>query len=478
MLSPSGTHLETLRATYPVFEYRSYSYQQTESGLELLFEFFISDEHYFKPRTLITGVTQQQLAQLSPQILNWYVFQIGLVEMLSYWKTTCSPQILVKAGELSVEEIAWWHKLLIKGLGEFFFVNQIEFTVPDFVKIISQNSPQPNKDNQSTQQDIKKLSNSNILISVGGGKDSAVTLSLLTAAGTGGLGTFHISPTFAAQDCARISGIPNQVFIRRELDPHLAEMNAQGFLNGHTPFSALVAFLSTFSAHLFNYSFVVLSNERSSNEGNVVFHDQEINHQYSKTFEFESDFQTYLQTYLAPLTDYPSYFSFLRPIYELQIGHLFAQFPEYHLIFRSCNRGRKTNSWCGECPKCLFAFLILSPFLTPAQMTRIFGQNLFAKPELLPIALELMGYGQQKPLECVGTHEESVVAAHLALLQYQSLGQPLPKLLELLYTQVLRQETNLNQRTSVLLQSWNSENSLPSEFETILRAALAKSTQS
>ena len=100
------------------------------------------------------------------------------------------------------------------------------------------------------------------------------------------------------------------------------------------------------------------------------------------------------------------YFSFLRPLSELQIASLFARYEAYHPVFRSCNVGSKTDSWCGHCPKCLFTWIILSPFLTRGQLTAIFGKDLMADASLQPVLEELNGTAAVKPFECVGTVEE------------------------------------------------------------------------
>src|SRR5204863_3654535 len=142
----------------------------------------------------------------------------------------------------------------------------------------------------------------------------------------------------------------------------LLDLNARGFLNGHTPFSAYLGFLGAVSLLLYGYTDVIVSNERSSDEGNVLYRGKDINHQYSKSFRFERMFDEYLQKYL--ITN-GRYFSFVRPLYELQIGKLFADFPEFFDLFKSCNRNR-SDSWCGQCAKCLSVFLTLYPFVPPA----------------------------------------------------------------------------------------------------------------
>lgn len=107
-------------------------------------------------------------------------------------------------------------------------------------------------------------------------------------------------------------------------------------MNGHTPFSAIVAFLSFYTAYLIGAEHIVLSNESSANEGNLS--GASVNHQYSKSFAFEHDFQQYAHKNLMPDIHY---FSLLRPFNELQIAKYFAALPQYHAVFRSCNAGSK-----------------------------------------------------------------------------------------------------------------------------------------
>ena len=128
--------------------------------------------------------------------------------------------------------------------------------------------------------------------------------------------------------------------------------------------------------------------------------DDNINHQYSKTIEFENDFRNYAKKYLRTEIEY---FSMLRPINELQIAMLFSKIEKFHKIFKSCNVGSKENvwKWCNNCPKCLFVYIILSPFLYKEKLINIFGEDLFKNEGLLKTFIELCGYGETKPFECV-----------------------------------------------------------------------------
>src|SRR5213079_2303944 len=94
-------------------------------------------------------------------------------------------------------------------------------------------------------------------------------------------GAFMLNPIPASERISEIAGVEDRVVVIRKIDSRLLDLNRQGYLNGHTPFSSYLAFLSVFCAYLFGYSEVAFSNEASSNEANVVSGGRSVNHQYS-----------------------------------------------------------------------------------------------------------------------------------------------------------------------------------------------------
>ncbi len=451
--------LEQLRARHPRFIYRRYEAEYTDEGLLLRWKFEIEPDIVFTPQILLRDLPLESWEGCPPEIRDTLVFHLGLAEMPSYWKAACSPEIIVAAGPLDQGQIDWWHDLLINGMGEFFYVNQIDFTAPDFVTIIA---------DEPDSSDIARLivgprshdaSREHVLVPLGGGKDSIVTLEILRRH-LKNIGCFLLNPTPAALQVAEMSNSP-MVVVKRTIDPKLIELNKAGYLNGHTPFSSYLAFLSVVCAILYGYRRIAVSNERSSNEGNALFHGHEINHQYSKTFDFETKFRAYVANYITNAVDF---FSFMRPLYELQIAQRFATMEAYHPIFRSCNKGQKTNSWCESCPKCLFAYSILFPFLSKEQLGNIFSQDLFARMDLLPLAQELLGVGEKKPLECVGTHEENLAAFHLSRRKLAVQGEALPALLAAVAAEVLDRQEDLDARAEAVLTAWNTAHALPKDW--------------
>lgn len=457
--------LSALRQQHPQLIYKNFTVTYADQAVQVVADYVLVPDIAFRPTVVIEGVSEEQWAAIPHDVMQNLAFHIGMAEMLSYWKAACPPKIVIEAGYLTDDQIAWWHNLLLNGMGEFFYQNQIDFTMPDFVAIqVGENVPPSAPPRFETPQDPQ-----NILIPIGGGKDSVVTIEILGDQAVH-VGTLALNTTQATDDTIRLSKSESTIHVRRTIDLALLNLNQQGYLNGHTPFSSVLAFISVACAAIFGYRYIALSNERSSNEGNQIFHGQVVNHQYSKTYLFEASFRRYVADHLATTIDY---FSYLRPLYELQIAALFAQLEAYHPVFRSCNVGQKTNSWCHNCPKCLFVYTILYPFMTPEQLGHVFTHDLFTRTDLLPLARELAGLADVKPFECVGTHEESLVAFYLAAEKYRQRGEELPIILQSLHDESLAHQSDMPARARTLLHAWNDENAIPAQFTDHLRQRLA-----
>ena len=400
----------TLRKQYPVFVYDSYRYERYDDGsLVLSFSFFVDEKIHYNPKIYIKNhsLFADFYASGNWNKLKNFVFAIGMIELLSYWKATCSPVVEVRAGGLDKAAVLFWKKLYFNGLGEFFYTNSIHVSMDEIVEIV----PHCFSDNKKPFFGLKNET----IVPIGGGKDSVVTLEELRAVQS--LIPLIINPREATLETIKVAGMGgNFLEIQRSIDPLLLELNAKGFLNGHTPFSAMLAFYSLLVGVLSGRKNIALSNESSANEATVI--GTEINHQYSKSYEFEADFRIFVKRYLS---DELNYYSFLRPLSELQIAWLFSQYPQYFSVFKSCNAGSKQDVWCCHCPKCLFTFIILSPFISPEKMQEIYGENLFEKPSLLHTLQELCGLTAEKPFECVGTIEEVCLALAQAVKKYENL---------------------------------------------------------
>ncbi len=339
-------------------------------------------------------ITQSVNESVVKNILDGLLILLGV----SYWKTYCPKELVLPTVKLTKDQAVFWNTVYTKGLGEFFYRNQIDFRGLVFFPYSDQVGEQATSNPRMDRS----------LVPMGGGKDSIVCAEALAAGGKEfdliALGAHGIQ-----RNVARVMG-KELLEVKRVMDPQLFELNKQpGVANGHIPISAVYAFVHLLSAALYDYRYIVLANEESANYGNVSYLGAEINHQWSKSFEFETLLQAYVQTYITPDIHY---FSLLRPYKEIKIVELFSRYQQYFPVFSSCNRYFTQGvdaaaKWCGECPKCAFVFLLMAAFVPKETVVWIFGKNLFAETALLPLFRELVGLEGIKPFECVGIPDET-----------------------------------------------------------------------
>lgn len=385
---------------------------------------------------------------IQQRLINW----LAVVHALYIYDVAYFTELQLEFG-LSQVEKAFFEQLIFLGMAEFRLVNHLTLSLPttiicSTIKLTTPLSP--------------KLAGN--LVLNGGGKDSFVSAALLTQAQQ----TFawYLQNTSVAQQrVVAASGQP-AIIMQRTMD----KRRKLGPLKGHRPTSAAIAISAVLTAYLQGRQFVVASNEQSSNEGNAVVDNVSINHQYSKSFQFEADFaDLLLQTGIGV-----RYFSLLRPLHELQIAALAAQQDAYLTEFTSCNHGYGQGRWCLACAKCAFIVLVFTA-VKPSVVPRIWGNPLvLAQPAIRPHLSALLDPAQTKPLECVGTLEECQLAA-LMILQ-GPLAPSLPNDLR----QLLQTHTRLGaygQLYKVYFEDLAAQHALPVSFEPVLglmRAQLAQ----
>jgi len=441
------------RNKYENFYYNSYKIYEDHDEIVLEFEYEVPGLVKYNPKSSILK-KNFIFKDINTDYVKNMVFNIGLVELISYWKATCSKNVYINCGNIDNEQINWWKKLYFNGLSELFYRNNIKTDIDSFMNII------PNSEIEEFNYDNIDEEYNGYIVPIGGGKDSVVTLETLKIDKNNDYALI-INPKPVTLECARLAGLSNDniIEIKRTIDSNLIDLNSKGFINGHTPFSSMLAFYSYLTSYLLGKKYIALSNENSANESNII--GEKINHQYSKSFEFECDFEYYSNKYLkAPV----KYFSFLRPLNELQIAKIFSRKEKYHSVFKSCNVGSKGKEWywCNECAKCLFAFIILSPYLYKEKLVNIFKEDLFEKESLLQTFIELTGNALVKPFDCVGTFEEVNFAVSKTI---ENLGDiELPYLLK-----YYKDNYGLVDTSNDITKRYNEENNLTKEQDEMLR---------
>ena len=458
------TRFQQLRARHPRFTYEDYTVERVGDDLTLTFSFTMAPDLAFTPTTTLRGTDAARLATVPAEVLDGLAFHLGLIELLSYWKTACAPEIVIKAGTLDAEQAGWWRDLILHGMREFFFVNGIDFRRDDLFTLVT--SPRAGRPTARFEADLPATED---LVLVSGGKDSAFTLEFLRETGHPVRALF-LNPAPAARDVARVAGCTRSVEIARTLDPAMLALNREGYLNGHTPFSAYLAFLGAACAVVYGHRHVIVSNERSCDEPAAHYLGADVIHQYSKTYRFEERVADYVRRHLAREA---RFWSLLRPLYELQVVKLFSAFPRQFPVFRSCNRGSKVNAWCGRCAKCLSIFTALYPFVDESEIRGIFGDDLFARADLVPLARSLAGLTETRPLECVGAIDETLAAFHLSLTKAIASGRGLPPVLAWFADELAPRHPELGATAARILCDWSDRHGVPPAYADALRARLS-----
>ena len=384
-----------------VFRYREYAVDAERGVLTCRYE--LDGREFTERVTLLPG---EQWHTEQARAAARLVF---LLSGVSYYKTAAPPVIDFGTTALTAAEEAFLREFYLQGLAEFAYRNHLDLT-----PLQLQAPRAPDRSPAPPPAPTPKRA----LVPFGGGIDSIVTVEQVRRQADVAL--FVVSRPAdrfdAIEQPAAVTGLP-VVRAEREIDPQLLRSAELGFLNGHVPVTGILSAIAVLAAVVTGRDAVVMSNEWSASIPTLEFDGRPVNHQFSKSEEFEAAFRGVL----ADQGPAPEYFSWLRDRTELWVGREFAALTRYHDSFRSCNkafyteRARRFAYWCGQCDKCCFIDLILAPFLPAETLRRIFavaGEPL-DDPGLAAKFRSLLGAGA-KPFECVGEVTECRAAVLLA----------------------------------------------------------------
>lgn len=330
-------------------------------------------------------------------LLHW-------VAGVSYFKAAAPPQVLCETGAPPPATARLLEALYSEGLGEFAYVNRLPaLPRPRF----------PAQPALEREPAARSAGDQRLLVPIGGGKDSVVALETARRSARE-IGLFSVGDPPPIVRTAAVAGLPHLI-VRRRIDPGLAALNRAGALNGHVPITAIVTCVALLTAALHGYDAVAMANERSASQGNVHWDGVDVNHQFSKGLRAERLLKAAAAETAAGVLP----FSILRPASELAIARAFARMEPYHAAFTSCNAifrldpELRAASWCCDCPKCRFVFLVLAPFSGPEHLRQIFGRDLLDDESQFDGFALLTATGGNKPFECVGEEEESLAAIRM-----------------------------------------------------------------
>ncbi|MFW5661932.1 MAG: hypothetical protein ACOC05_11170 [Oceanicaulis sp.] len=346
------------------------------------------------------GISEERLKALSALA--------AIVIGTSYFKARPAKTL---AFDFSLTEAAERLALLAygPGLGEFYVRNALAY--PPSLSVDA---------TRARDLPAKKSEGRQAVTAFGGGKDSHVASDVVRRVGGEAERVSVILSETVGDRLQTMSETP-VVLIRRMIDPRLIEISKSGeALNGHIPITAINSVLLAIHAAARGLDWVVFANERAASEPTMQINGLGVNHQFSKSLEFED---ALIAAFDAAGAQF-SYFSVLRPTSELWTAHYLATYAEHALpIFASCNRNfvfagetalAEGRRWCGHCAKCVYTAVLLAPFLPMDRHAEIFQSTPLHDQDNAEFLNEIAGLTGAKPWECVGeTREVAAALAHL-----------------------------------------------------------------
>lgn len=395
-------------------------------------------------------------------ILDNFLFSLSIAVWISYYKAYPTNDIIIESWYLNDEDIFFWKKFYKSWLWEFLFKNNLN---PDnYFNFIIESDKKYKK--------IDFTSSEKSLLPIGWWKDSIVSIKILE-----NLGKEFTPIVFWKLDNIKKNCIDilwkKEILIKRQISKTLFELNDKWYYNGHVPITWIISFSLLVVSYLYDFKYIILSNEKSANTWNTKIGDLEINHQWSKSLEFEIDFWKYVE---RNLTSTIKYFSILRWMYEINIAKYFSKYwKAYFTVFSSCNNNFKILKewfwnishwiWCNNCPKCAFVYAVLRPFLTTDEAFTIFWKELYEEKSLENLFRELLWIQWFKPFECVWEEKEVAYAMYLMVNKNKEEKQKNPYILEIFekeiqswfkewYFDSLKEELFKNYYDETLIPEW------------------------
>jgi hypothetical protein len=296
------------------------------------------------------------------------------------------------------------------GLGEFYVRNHLPY--PPALAINAPDAPPAPPAPARTSQRPRAA------CAFGGGKDSHVARAILDAAGAVSEPVSIILSPRVGERLQSMTDAP-LTLMTRVIDPRLIALSRSGeALNGHIPITGINSCLLALHAAACGQDWVVFANERAASEPTMQADGHPVNHQFSKSLEFEDALRAAFAAAGAGL----DYFSVLRPVSELWTAHYLARRAPGALdIFASCNRNfvfageavlAEGQRWCGRCSKCVYTGVLMACWLMPERHEEVFQSRPLHDPANLDHALDIAGLTGAKPWECVGEAREVAAALH------------------------------------------------------------------
>ncbi|MBI1263199.1 MAG: hypothetical protein GC187_00505 [Alphaproteobacteria bacterium] len=303
-----------------------------------------------------------------------------------------------------------------QGLGEFYVRNALPY--PPALEIAGPDIADARAPGRAPPAPARMSDRPRAACAFGGGKDSHVARAILEAAGAD---AEQVSIILSSRVGGRLQSMTDRplTLMTRAIDPRLIALSRSGeALNGHIPITGINSCLLALHAAACGQDWVVFANERAASEPTMHVDGHPVNHQFSKSLEFEDALRDAFAVAGAGI----DYFSILRPVSELWTAHYLARrAPRALDVFASCNRNfvfagdavlADGQRWCGKCSKCVYTGVLMACWLTPQRHEAVFQSRPLHDPANLDHAIDIAGLTGAKPWECVGEAREVAAALH------------------------------------------------------------------
>lgn len=388
----------------------------------------------FTDQLFLKDVAPESWDKVPKAVLEPTLQSLLLMIGINYWCVFPTKNIHIEGFILTREQARFWDSLYLNGLGEFFYDMQMDFhNLIAFPYDTSLPLPTPARFERPERA----------LLLNGAGKDSILSAEILKESGTP-FDFFAFAPTPAHKRIATLVGAKT-IKVSRRRDPYIGTITSLFGVSSSYPSVSTFTFIAALLAELLGYNRIIFSNEKSADFGNLIYLGLSVNHQWCKSSEAEKMINDYIQSYITPDI---SMSSLLRKYSELEIVRRFVRYPQYLHHVTSCNNYfwlsrpeqllRRKAYWCKRCPKCVFLFACFSAYLSKKEVVDIFGADLYAKNNLLPLFRRILGIEGFKPLDCVGEPEEMILAMHYARSRKEYAGSPAMQLFEKHFSECAR----------------------------------------
>ena len=243
------------------FIFKTCSYEPENQTLHLKYGY--SSGHSFTEIISFPGA-KKIFSREEHKALDKLAKALHLAAGISYYKAYCPANIIIENQQLSQQEADFFYKFYLMGLGEFSVENDLDLQTIINFPVAAETAPGPSR---LTLPEMTA-------VPIGGGKDSLVSLEILKkSGGQEGKADFRPIAINAGPPILEViesAECHNPILIRRKIDPELFQLNEQGAYNGHVPITGILSFIMAFAAVLYGYDTVVMSNEQSANEGNMM----------------------------------------------------------------------------------------------------------------------------------------------------------------------------------------------------------------